>query len=229
MSQSGAEAVAGPNGGEPGVAAWRLAAWPVAVVTFFVGGWLVTSLAGRTSVTGGVLLLMVSLAATAVAIGGHAYGPRVEGPLDLSTRMAIGTLGGALGGLAAAAALWLLALVHLTDLLGVALGAHLGVSGWFGRALGGAAWGFLLGIAYRIIPGGGPFGRGVVFSVLPSLYMLLVTYPDLGLGVFGVRLGALTFAFVLFLNLVWGLVVGRSLAWAEGTNVGPVSRLLGEA
>jgi len=199
------------------------------VVTFFVGGWLVTGLTSRVAVTGGILLLVVALAATAVALGGHAYGPRVEGPLDLSTRMAIGTLGGALGGLAAGLALWILHLVHLPQLLGVGLGAHLGGSTWLGRAWGGAAWGFLLGVAYPVVPGGAPSGRGALFSLLPSLYTLLVTFPALGLGVFGAHLGALTFLFVFFVNLVWGLTVGGSLAWAQATDIGPVSRLPGEA
>ncbi|HKK08508.1 MAG TPA: hypothetical protein VKA44_06465, partial [Gemmatimonadota bacterium] len=62
MSESGSSG--SPAGaGEVGIAAWRLVAWPTAVVTFFVGGWLVTGLTSRVAVTGGILLLVVALAA----------------------------------------------------------------------------------------------------------------------------------------------------------------------
>jgi hypothetical protein len=224
-----AEVSGGSHAGEPGLAAWRLVAWPTAVVAFVVGGLLLGSLASRAAVTGGILLLVVALVATAGAIGGHSYGPRVEGPLDLSTRIAIGLLGGVLGGLAAAATLWLLALVHFTNLLGVSLGSHMGPAAWAVRAAGGAEWGFLFGVVYPVLPGRGPTGRGVLFSLVPSLYMLFVGFPRLGMGVFGSHAGGLTFALVLVLNLVWGIVIGGSLGWAAGTEVGPVSRLPGEA
>ena len=54
---------------------------------------------GRSAITGGILLLIGALAAEAVAFGGRAWGPDVEGSLDLSSRLGLGVLGGILAGL----------------------------------------------------------------------------------------------------------------------------------
>ena len=219
----------GPGAGRPERTAWSLVAWAVAIVTWLGGLWIIKDLGGRTAVTGGMLLLVVALAALGIAVAGHAYGPDAEGPLDLSTRLGVGVLGGALGGLAAIAALWILGVVRIPDLLGVALGNHIQATQWLVGAWNGAIWGLLLGVAYPLVPGRGPMTRSVAFGLVPALWTLLRVLPSRGLGVFGVHLGSLAFLIVVFLNLVWGLVTGGCLTWAESSDLAPVDRLPGEA
>lgn len=212
-----------------GLTVWRLVVWAVAIVTWLGGLWIIRELGGRTAVTGGLLLLIVALAALGIAVAGRSYGPAAEGPLDLSTRLGVGVLGGALGGLAAVAALWILGVVRIPALLGVAIGGHIEAARWLVGAWNGTIWGLLLGVAYPLVPGRGPMTRGVVFSLVPALWTLLRVLPSRGLGVFGVHLGSLAFLVVLFVNLVWGLVAGGCLLWAESSDLAPVDRLPGEA
>lgn len=177
------------------------------------------------SLTVGVLLGVVALGASAVLLGSGSWGPAVEGRLDLSARLGLGFLGGGLGALISRVALWLLEALDITGALGVGplsmasggeLVSHLGM---------GALWGLVLGVVFHQIPARGAAARGVAFSLVPSLYLLLKVYPlDYGVGVFGVELGGLTFVFVLFLNLIWGLVGGSVLGWGEGEEEAPVAR-----
>lgn len=219
----------GAGAGSPGTTVSGLVVWVVAIVTWLGGLWVLRQLGGRTAVTGGLLLLIAGLAALGIAVAGRSYGPAAEGPLDLSTRLGVGVLGGALGGLAAVAALWLLGVVRIPALLGVAIGGDIEASRWLIGAWNGAIWGLLLGVAYPLVPGRGPMTRGVAFGLVPALWTLLRVLPSRGLGVFGVHLGSLAFIIVLFLNLVWGLVAGGCLAWAESSDLAPVDRLPGEA
>jgi hypothetical protein len=173
----------------------------------------------------GVLLGIVALGVSAVLLGGGSWGPGVEGRLDLSARLGLGLLGGGLGALASRVVLWLLEVIELPAALGVGslsgssggeLAAHVGV---------GALWGMVLGVVFHQVPARGAAARGALFSLVPSLYLLLKVYPvDYGVGVFGSGLGALTFVFVLLLNLIWGVVVGSVLGWGEEAEEAPVAR-----
>ena len=81
------------------------------------------------------------------------------------------------------------------------------------------------GVVFHQVPARGATARGALFSLVPSLYLLLKVYPvDYGVGAFGSGLGSLTFVFVLFLNVVWGVVVGSVLGWGEGAEEAPVAR-----
>jgi hypothetical protein len=173
----------------------------------------------------GVLLGIVALGVSAVLLGGGSWGPAVEGRLDLSARLGLGLLGGGLGAITSRVALWLLEAVEIPAALGVGplggpsggeLVAHLGT---------GALWGMVLGVVFHQVPARGAAARGALFSLVPSLYLLLKVYPlDYGVGVFGSGLGALTFVFVLLLNLIWGGVVGSVLGWGEEADEAPVAR-----
>lgn len=170
----------------------------------------------RPSLEGGILLLVVALAAAAVLLGSGSYGPDVEGALDLSARLGLGLLGGTLGALVSVAVRWLLVGWDVPDGFGVRL-----ATGWTSGELlahlgSGAVWGLVLGVLYPRLPGRGPGARGAWFSLLPSLYLLLKVYPlDRDLGFFGSGLGTWTFLFVLFLNLVWGVIAGSTIGWGE--------------
>lgn len=200
--------------------------------------WRVTSLAtlgggafllvtGRGSPSIAILLLIAGMAAAGVLLGSGAWGPDVEGPLDLSARLGLGFLGGILGALAAVVARLALVGLGVDRALDVIVPA-----GWTGLELAmhvgsGAVWGMVLGFLYPYVPGATPGGRGALFSLVPSLYLLLKVYPvDRDLGVFGVELGTWLFLFVFALNLLWGAVAGATVGWAGTAEEAPVARPL---
>ncbi|WP_420634401.1 hypothetical protein [Candidatus Palauibacter sp.] len=202
--------------------------WRVGALASGAAGLFLLTTDGE-SVSLGILLLIVALAASGVLLGGGAHGPAVEGRLDLSARLGLGLLGGILAAVVSAAARTAVVEVGLTGALGVAL-----TSAWTGpdflSHLGsGAVWGMVLGVIYHALPGASPGARGVIFSLAPALYLLLKVYPaDRGLGLFGLELGALTFVFVLGLNLVWGFVAGSVVGWGEAGDETPVARPIDE-
>lgn len=179
------------------------------------------------AVTGGVLLLVAALGLVATAVGQGPYGPEVEGRLDLSTRIATGLLGGALGGAAHLLGAWILGVARLPELMGVDLLVRLTPGALAGHVAAGAGWGLLFGLVYRWIPGRGAVTRGLAFSAVPALWVLLRVYPGMKYGLFGLELGYLTFVVVGVHHLVWGAVVGGVTGWAERADVGPLSRPLG--
>ncbi len=191
-----------------------------------LGGGGIYLLAGpRTSIEVGVLLIIVALAAFGVLLGSGPYGSAAEGPLDLSARLGLGLLGGLLGALAAVAARWALVEAGLPERLGVSLYASWTVPDLLSHLGSGVIWGMVLGIVLPHVPAATPAGRGALFSLVPSLYLLLKVYPvDRELGVFGAELGGLTFLFVIVLNLLWGAVAGGVLGWGETSEEVPVAR-----
>jgi hypothetical protein len=175
-------------------------------------------------IEGGVLLLVASLGLLAVAIGGRPYGAEVEGPLDLSSRLGLGLLGGALAGLVHGLLTEAAGSIGLTLLLGVGVDVDLSAGQYLLRALYGSVWGIALGALYPMIPGEGFAGKGTTFSLIPSLYTLFVVYPVfLGLGLLGVRQGFLTFPLVLLGYAVAGLVAAWVISWGAETDIAPVS------
>lgn len=201
-------------------------AWVLGILALGGGVYVFQGL-DRTGVSGGLLLLVAALGLLATAVGQGRWGPDEEGRLDLSTRLAVGTLGGLLGGLAYLAVAWLCGLAGLPDLVGSGWEVRAGAGAWGARATAGAAWGLLFGALLRQLPGRGPVRRGLLFSVVPALWTLVVTFPAMELGWFGVRLGLLTFVPVVLYHLVWGLVTGRAMRWARETDLAPLSRRLG--
>ena len=175
-------------------------------------------------IEGGILLLVASLGLLAVAIGGRPYGPAVEGPLDLSARLGLGALGGALAGLVHGLLTEFAGSIGLTVLLRVGVDVDLSAAQYLVRFLYGSAWGVGLGVLYHAVPGNGFAEKGATFSLLPSLYTLFVVYPVfLGLGILGVRQGFLTFPLVLVGNAAAGLVAAWVISWGARTDAAPVS------
>jgi len=178
---------------------------------------------------GGILLIVLALGLLAVAIAGHQHGPQVEGSLDLSSRLGLGLLGGVLGGLAHGVATEVFGSVGLTVLLGVGVDVDLSAGQYLIRAIHGAAWGIGLGLLYPLVPGDGFAGKGATFSLLPSLYTLLIVYPIfLELGLLGVRQGFFTFPLVLLGNALAGVIAAWVVAWGGETDLAPVSAPLVE-
>jgi hypothetical protein len=204
-------------------------AFSVLAAAAAVGGVYLIGLGTTGDISGGILLLIVSLASAAVLLGGHAYGPETEGRLDMSARIGLGLLGGILGALLSAVTQWLLALFRIPLLFGVALSGTFTAEETLLHLVSGAVWGSLFGVVLPLVPGRTVPSRGALFSLVPSLYMLLKVLPfDRDVGWFGADLGSLTFVFVVVYNLIWGLVTASTLAWGERTDLGPVSRYLGD-
>ena len=120
---------------------------------------------------------------------------------------------GGFGGLANALSVWILGIIGLTAALGVQVAPALTTAFLYPKLVWGGLWGvmFLL-----------PFWRerqvlgGVIFSLAPSAVQLLVIFPyKVNQGFFGLKLGALTFAFVLVFNAVWGVAAGWCLSRIE--------------
>ncbi len=117
--------------------------------------------------------------------------------------MSIAFAAGAVGALANSVVVWLFGLAGITTAVGVAIAPHLSAAWLYPRIVWGGLWGFLFLLRF---PRGGPILRGLVFSLAPSLFLLLYVFPEMaGKGWLGISLGALTPVFVLFFNAVWGV------------------------
>lgn len=214
----------GPDREGPGVGSPFL--WRVLGLGTGAGGAYILA-TGRGSLSLGILLCIVALAASSVLLGSGRSGPDEEGALDLSARLGLGLLGGLLGTLAAALVRSALLALDLPRSLGVTLEAFRGSADLLAHYGSGALWGMVLGVLYHGVPASSGAGRGVLFSLVPSLYLLLKVYPvDRGLGLFGVELGGLLFLFVLLLNAAWGLVAGATVGWGERSDEAPVARAI---
>lgn len=180
---------------------------------------------GRGSLTVAVLLLVVALATSGVLLGAGSHGTAIEGRLDLSARLGLGLLGGVLGALASGVALSVLLGFGVPGAFGVSLQSVLADPGLFAHLGSGAVWGLVLGILYVDMPGASPTARGALFSLVPTFYLLLKIYPvDRELGYLGVELGALTFVFVMGMNLLWGATAGATIGWGQTADEAPVAR-----
>jgi hypothetical protein len=197
-----------------------------ALVSGLVGERLLET-GSRLGISSGILLLVVMLACAAVAIGGRPFGPEAEGPLDLSARLGLGLLAGVLAGLFHGILTELNSVLSLSTALGASVDTDLSAAEWGFRALVGSVWGVIFGVFYPSVPGEGFVARGIVFSLLPSVYTLLLVYPVfMGVGVLGVSLGSLAWLFVLVGNGLAGVVAAAVIRWGEHTELAPVSRPL---
>lgn len=82
-------------------------------------------------------------------------------------------------------------------------------TGWLDHVVIGAAiWGLLFALLYRRLPGEGGLIRGLVFSLIIWLAMMLLFLPIAGDGFFGVAIGWPAVGFTLGMHLVYGIVLG---------------------
>jgi hypothetical protein len=105
----------------------------------------------------------------------------------------------------------------IPQLLGVKIAPAWTLQFLYPRIVWGGLWGlvFLLPIWSRGF-WVAVFSRGVLFSLLPTIFQLFYVFPHLlGKGVMGVGLGSLTPLFVFFYNVVWGLSAGLWIYIAE--------------
>jgi hypothetical protein len=120
---------------------------------------------------------------------------------------------GCFGGLLNSLAVWFLGIKGVPALLGVRIAPHWRPSWLYPRLLWGGIWGalFLLPVLRKSV-----FGRGVLFSLGPTLVQLLYIFPVVaGKGMLGFGLGDFAPLFVFFYNLVWGLTAAAWLTLAD--------------
>jgi hypothetical protein len=110
-------------------------------------------------------------------------------------------------------AVWFFGLIHFTTALGVHIAPRLTPAFLYPRLVWGGLWGFLflLPLGRMTLP-----RRGLLLSLGPTLVQLLWVFPlKAHKGYWGLALGVLTPAFVVFFNVVWGLAAGYWLKWSR--------------
>jgi len=182
----------------------------------------------RTGLSAGILLLVFAVAFGAVGLQGLRM-RGIEVKPDLSARIGLGVLGGALGALAASFIGWCVTSLGILELVRVTLPGPGGAIEWSARLWQGVLWGLAFGILYPRVFGHGFAARGLFFGLLPALWLLLKVFPiDRGMGLFGEAYGPLTFVFVIGYGIVWGVVTAATIEWGARTSLAPVSRPLVE-
>jgi hypothetical protein len=115
---------------------------------------------------------------------------------------------GAFGALVNSWLVWHLGTTGIPQHFGVAIAPKWSLHFLYPRVVWGGLWGLIF--ALPIWRGGfwvGVFSRGILLSLIPTLFQLFYVFPVLqGKGTFGLALGKLTPVFVFIYNAVWGLV-----------------------
>lgn len=123
---------------------------------------------------------------------------------------------GSLGGLFNSLAVWLFGWSGITLTLGVHIQPVLTPEWLYPRLVWGGIWGLLFLIPMfeeRVLLK--LWLKGAILSLGPTLVQLLVVFPfKVQAGWFGLELGGLTPAFVVFFNLIWGWTTAH---WVYGT------------
>ncbi|MEN6487117.1 MAG: hypothetical protein ABFD98_19735 [Syntrophobacteraceae bacterium] len=121
-------------------------------------------------------------------------------------RLSLVFAAGCFGALVNSILVWYLGSVGIPRRFGVALAPAWSLHYLYPRLIWGGLWGLVfLAPAWRSGFWTGVFGRGIIFSILPTLFQLLYVFPFLlGKGMLGLSLGKLTPVFVCFYNAVWG-------------------------
>lgn len=108
---------------------------------------------------------------------------------------------GAFGALVSSFALWFLGAYGFTAWLGVRMAPAWTAAWLYPRIVRGGIWGFLFLLPFARSK---TLFRAFIFSLAPSLFQLLVVFPNAGRGIAGLELGLLTPFFVVVINAVWG-------------------------
>ncbi len=87
------------------------------------------------------------------------------------------------------------------------LGMSTPLVGWVMHFMIGIVWGIAFALTSRMFPGAF-WLKGMLFSVVPWLIMMIVMMPMAGAGFFGLDLGMAAPVMTLMLHLVFGAVLG---------------------
>ncbi len=96
--------------------------------------------------------------------------------------------------------------------------------GWMIHFLiGTVLWGLGFALLHPVLPGSTAVRKGLSFSVLAWLLMMLIPMPMAGAGLFGLKMGIMAPVMTLILHLAWGAALG----WTYG-RLGGKSEATGE-
>jgi hypothetical protein len=122
--------------------------------------------------------------------------------------------GGCLGGVTATALNIAFGLISFPSSVGIAYHQDANIANLYAGILLGGVWGFIFLIP---ILNNSWILKGVILSLIPTLTQLLVVLPlKEGSPLFNVDFTKLTPIYVLFLNLIWGLVTAGFLEYTKG-------------
>lgn len=83
------------------------------------------------------------------------------------------------------------------------------VMGWIAHfVIGTILWGLIFAASYRAWPGTAAIVKGIEFSIVAWLLMMLIVMPLAGAGLFGLRLGLPAPVATLVLHIIYGAVLG---------------------
>lgn len=83
------------------------------------------------------------------------------------------------------------------------------IIGWAAHfMIGVIAWGAGFALVFDVIPGWSSVSKGIAFSFVAWLMMMLVIMPMTGAGVFGDNIGKMAPALTLMMHAVFGAVLG---------------------
>ncbi len=120
---------------------------------------------------------------------------------------------GCLGALANSLTVWVFGDFEITREFGVAIAPTLTPAWLYPRIVWGGIWGLLFVLPLLNTK---PFSKGALMSLFPTLVQLLVVFPlKAKKGYFGLDIGLLTPLFVVFFNLVWGVVTALTLRFSK--------------
>lgn len=129
-------------------------------------------------------------------------------------RIAVAFAAGNVGGFATLVTAWLCGLLGITAALGVQLKLPLDPPHIYHFMVWGGIFGFMFLLP---ILRGSIVLRGIIFGLAPSAVQCLVVFPvKHDAGLLGLKLGALTWLFVLIFNTVWGIVTAAVFRAARG-------------
>ncbi|MCD6271515.1 MAG: hypothetical protein J7K30_01415 [Deltaproteobacteria bacterium] len=115
---------------------------------------------------------------------------------------------GCLGALVNSIAVWLFGDLGITSSFGVSISPSL-TPGWlYPRIVWGGLWGLLF---FLPMLNSKLLMKGTVLSLFPTAVQLFVVFPKAHKGMAGLGLGLYTPLFVLFFNLVWGVVTALTI------------------
>lgn len=120
---------------------------------------------------------------------------------------------GCVGALANSLTVWTFGTHGIPGRFGVMIAPSLTPQWLYPRIVWGGLWGLLFALNWLNAK---PLTKGAFLSLFPTAFQLLVVYPFLAhKGYFGMKLGLYTPAFVIFYNLVWGIVTSLTIKMAK--------------
>lgn len=108
---------------------------------------------------------------------------------------------GCFGGFAKGMVAWLCGTIGINALLGSQFAPQLSSQWVYAHAVWGGIWAMLFLLPIR---GWSIYSLGILYSLPQSLISLLVMFPGMNLGLFGLQLGYATPVLVIIFGFVWG-------------------------